>query len=57
MREMLAGDLLKKPTAMVKSMDFKVQDCNCRDPRGIGKCQYGGICRVLIIIYKIRQDD
>jgi hypothetical protein len=54
---MLAGDLLKKPTAMVKSIDFKVQDCNCRDPRGIGKCQYGGICRVLIIIYKIRQDD
>jgi hypothetical protein len=34
-------------------MDFKVQDCNCRDPRGMGKCQYEGTCRVLIIIYKI----
>ena len=34
-------------------MDFKVRDCNCRDPRGTGKCQYRGVCRVPIVIYKI----
>jgi hypothetical protein len=51
MREiMLAGDLLKKLTSRVKLMDCRVQDCNCRDPRGTGKCQCGGIYRVPIII-------
>ena len=50
---MLAGDLSKKLTEGVESMDFKVRDCNCRDPRGTGKCQYGGICRVPIVVYKI----
>ena len=34
-------------------MDFKVRACNCRDPRGTGKCQYGGVCRLPIVIYKI----
>jgi hypothetical protein len=34
-------------------MDFKVRDCNYRDTRGTGKCQYRGVCRVSIIIYKI----
>jgi hypothetical protein len=53
LRETFAGDLSQKLTDGVKLMDFKVQDCNCRDPRGTGKCQYGGICRVSIIIYKI----
>jgi hypothetical protein len=43
----------RKLTDGVKLMDFKVQDSNCRDPRGTGKCQYGGVCRVLIVIYKI----
>jgi hypothetical protein len=46
-------DLLKKLTNGVKLMDFKVRNCNCRDPRGTGKCQYGGVCRVPIVIYKI----
>jgi hypothetical protein len=53
LREMFAGDLSKKLTNRVKLMDFKVQDCNCKDPRGTGKCQYRGVCRVLIVIYKI----
>jgi hypothetical protein len=45
---------LQKAHQRVKSMDFKVQDCNCRDPtRGTGKRQYGGIYRVLIVIHKI----
>jgi hypothetical protein len=42
-----------KLTDGVESMDFKVHHCNCRDPRGTGKCQYGGVCRVLIVVYKI----
>jgi hypothetical protein len=53
LREMFAGDLSKKITEGVESMDFKVRACNCRDPRGKGKCQYGGVCRVPIVIYKI----
>ncbi len=47
------GDLSMKITDGVESMDCKVQNCNCRDPRGTGKCQYGGVCRVTIVIYKI----
>jgi hypothetical protein len=50
---MFTGDLLKKLTNRVKLMDFKVRDCNCRNPTGTGKCHYGGICRVPIVIYKI----
>jgi hypothetical protein len=41
----------KNLTGRVKSMDFKVQDCGVS--RGTGKCQYRGVCRVPIIIYKI----
>jgi hypothetical protein len=37
LREMFARDLSKKLTG----------------PRGTSKCQYGGICRVPIVIYKI----
>jgi hypothetical protein len=51
-RDVCRRPSLKKLTDGVKYMDFKVQDCNCRDPRGTCKCQYGGICRVPII-YKI----
>jgi hypothetical protein len=51
---MLAGDLLKMLIDRVELMAFKIQDCNCRDPRGTGKCQYGGICRVpIVVIYKM----
>jgi hypothetical protein len=53
MREMFAGDLSKKLTNGVELMDFKVRDCNCKDLRGTGKCQYIGVCRVLVIICKI----
>jgi hypothetical protein len=53
MREMLQGDILKKLTECIKSMDFKVRDCNCRGSRGPGKCQYGGFCRMPIVIYWI----
>jgi hypothetical protein len=44
---MLAGDLSPMGASPW------VQDSNCRDPRGIGKCQYGGVCRLLIVIYNI----
>jgi hypothetical protein len=51
---MLQGDLSKKLTKGVKSMDFRVRECNCRrGGRGEGKCQCRGICRVPIFIYKI----
>jgi hypothetical protein len=53
LREMLAGDLASKLTEGVQSLDFKVRDCNCKDPSGKGKCQYGNMCRVPIVIYKI----
>jgi hypothetical protein len=53
MREMLQGDLSKKLSKGIESMDFKVRDCDCRGGGGPGKCQYGGACRVLIIIYRI----
>jgi hypothetical protein len=50
LRKMLQGDLSKKLIKCVKLMDFKVRECNCR---GVGKCQYGSVCRVPTIIYKI----
>jgi hypothetical protein len=53
MREMLQGDLSKKLIKGIKSCDFKVRDCNCRSGRGTGKCQYGGFCRMLIVIYRV----
>jgi hypothetical protein len=53
MKEMLQGDLSKKLTKGVKSMDFKVRDCNCRGGRGPGKCQCRDFCRMPIIIYRI----
>jgi hypothetical protein len=31
-------------------MYFKVRYCNCRGGRGLGKCQYRGICSVLIVV-------
>jgi hypothetical protein len=53
MREMLAGDLSSKLSEGVESVEFKVRDCNCRGGRGPGKCQYGGYCRMPIVIYRI----
>jgi hypothetical protein len=53
MRDLLAGDLLKKLSEGVESLDFKVRDCNCRGERGPGKCQYGNYCRMPIAIYKV----
>ena len=52
LREILQGDLLKKLSEGVKSLDFKVRTCNCRGRRGPG-CEYGGFCRMPIVIYKI----
>ena len=53
LRERFAGDLAGKLTEGVKSMDFMVRKCNCLDPSGKKKCQYGGMCRVPIVVYKI----
>jgi hypothetical protein len=50
---MLQGGLLKKLTKGIKSCDFKVRECNCKGGRGTGKCQYGGFCRMPIIIYRV----
>jgi hypothetical protein len=53
MRKMLQGDLSKKLTEGVESDDFKVRDCNYRGGRGAEKCQYGGFCRMPIVIYTV----
>jgi hypothetical protein len=37
------GNLSKKLTKGIESMDFKMRECNCRGDRGEGKCQYGDI--------------
>jgi hypothetical protein len=53
MRDLLAGDLSKKLSEGVESMDFQVRDCNCRGGRGPRKCQYGDFCRMPIVVYKV----
>jgi hypothetical protein len=53
MREMLQGDLSKKLTEGVESVDLKVRECNCRGGRRAGKCQYGGFCRMPIVINRV----
>jgi hypothetical protein len=53
MREMLQGDLSKKLTEGVESVNFKVRECNCRGGRGAGKCQYEGFCRITIVVYRV----
>jgi hypothetical protein len=53
MRDLLAGDLSKKLSEGVESMDFQVRDCNCRGGRGPRKCQYGDVCRMPIVVYKV----
>jgi hypothetical protein len=50
---MLAGDLASKLTEGAELMDFMIRKCNCIDPREIGQCQYGDMCRVTIVVYKI----
>jgi hypothetical protein len=50
---MLQGDLSKKLTKGIESMDIKVRDCNYRGDRGNGKHQYGCIWGVPIAIYKV----
>jgi GIY-YIG catalytic domain len=52
LREMFQGDLSKKLTADVISMDFETLGCNCR--LGLnGKCGYNNNCRKSIVVYKI----
>jgi hypothetical protein len=50
---MLAGDLVSKLTEGIQSLDFIVRNYNCNNPTGKGRCQYGNMCRVPIVIYKI----
>jgi hypothetical protein len=52
LREMFQGDLSRKLTADVISMDFETLRCNCR--LGLnGKCGYNDNCRKSIVVYKI----
>jgi hypothetical protein len=53
MRELLAGDLSMKLSKGVELLDFNMRECNYRGGRGPGKCQYGGHCRMPIVIYRI----
>jgi hypothetical protein len=46
--------LLARSGYNVSKIDFlKVRECNCRGGRRAGNCQYGGFCRMPIIIYRV----
>ena len=49
MREQIQGDLTTKLLKGIESKDFKVWDCNCKNPK---KCIYGGRCRNSIVVYQ-----
>ena len=52
LRETFQGDLSKKLTEGVQSINFMDRPCNCR-PGKTGGCQYGGVCRKSIVVYEI----
>jgi len=52
LREMFQGDLSRKLTMGVTSLDFETLPCNCRTGE-TGVCGYNNICRKSIAVYKI----
>ena len=52
LRQVFQGDLAAKLVEGVESLDFLERECNCRS-RKTSQCDYGGVCRVPIVIYKI----
>jgi hypothetical protein len=52
MHDIFQSQLSAKMIENVESLDFKTRDCNCRSPTK--SCQYGNICRVPVVIYKVK---
>ena len=51
LREIFQGDLSRKLTTNVQSMDFMDRPCNCRGGKD-KNCAYNGDCRKTIVVYK-----
>jgi hypothetical protein len=51
-RELLQGDLNAKLNESIRSLDFEVLSCNCRDKNDQGICKYKSKCRTPIVVYK-----
>jgi hypothetical protein len=52
MRDIFQSQLFAKMIENVESLDFKTRDCSCRSPTK--SCQYGNICRVPVVVYKVK---
>jgi len=52
LREMFQGDLSRKLTMGVTSLDFETLPCNCRNRETKG-CGYNNTCRNSIVVYKV----
>jgi hypothetical protein len=53
LRELFQGDLTRKLTSKVESLDFMQRECNCRLGKDKG-CGYNNICRNTIVVYKVQ---
>jgi hypothetical protein len=51
-RDVFQSQLSAKMIENVESLDFNTRACNCRSPSGT--CQYGNVCRVPIVVYKVK---
>jgi hypothetical protein len=51
-RDIFQSQLSVKMIENVESLDFNTIVCNCRSPSG--NCQYGKVCRVPIVLYKVK---
>jgi hypothetical protein len=52
MRDMFQSQLSAKMIENVESLDFKTRDCNCTSPTK--SCQHGNVCRVPVVVYKVK---
>jgi hypothetical protein len=52
MRDVFQSQLSAKMIENVESLDFNTRACNCRSPSGT--CLYGNVCRVPIVVYKVK---
>jgi GIY-YIG catalytic domain len=53
LRELFQGDLTRKLTCDVESLDFMQRECNCKLGKDKG-CGYNNVCRDSIVVYKIQ---
>mgnify|MGYP001787478984 FL=1 len=53
LREIFQGDLSRKLTEGIGSIDFEILPCNCRTGERNGACNYNNICRKSIVVYKV----